>query len=85
MQVLVRQLGDLATTRGALDKALLDKIRLINILYRACVFAHRRSDGIQTNRPALELVDNGAEQLVVDLVEPKRINIERLQCILGDI
>lgn len=83
MQVLVRQLGNLATTRGALDKALLDKIRLIDILYRACVFAHSRSDGVQPYRPALELVDNGAEQLVVDLVEPKSIDIERLQSILG--
>ena len=83
--MLIRQLSGLTTARRTLDKALFDQIRLIHILYRAGIFAHRRSDCVQAHRTAFELIDDRAQQLVVDLVQTERVDIQCFQRVLGDL
>ena len=67
--VLIRQIRHLAATGRALDEALLDEEGFIDLLDGAGVFADGGGDGGDAHRPALELVDDGEQYLVVDFVE----------------
>ena len=75
----VCQFGCFAPARSAFDESLFDEVRLIDILYRACVFSHRRSNRIESDRSAAELVDDGQKQFIINLVESEGIYIKRLQ------
>ena len=58
-QMLVSQIGALATTGRAHDEAFLDEEGLTDLFDGARVLAHRRSDGVHAHRTTLELVDDG--------------------------
>ena len=72
----VRQFGSFTATRSTFDETLFDKVRLIDIFNRAGILTHGGSDSGQSDRSATELIDDGNEQLVVDLVETESIYIE---------
>ena len=81
----VGQLRSLAASGGALDEALLDKERLVHILYRACLLAYGRGDGVQADRPALEFLDYRLQDLVVHLIQTARVDVQSLQGYARDL
>ena len=83
-EVAPGQVGDLSATRGALDEALLDEERLVDLLHRAGVFAKGGGDGRQADRAAAELGDDRGQYLVVDFVEPVAVDVEGLEGVAGD-
>ena len=83
-EVLVSQFGDFAAARGAHQVALLDEERFIDLFHGAGILAHRRGDGGEPDGTALELVDDGAEDAVVHLVEAVLVHIEGGEGDLGD-
>ena len=83
--MLVCQRRCLASARGTFDESFLDEVRLIDILNRAGIFAHGGSDGVESDRSATELIDDGREQFVIYLIEAESIDIQRLEGILGDV
>ena len=69
-------------TRGTLKESLLNKERLIYILYCSCVLAKGSGNGTKTHRTALELVNDGGQYAVVYLIQAIFVYI---QCLKGDI
>ena len=66
---------------SALDEALLYEERFVNLLHGTLVLPHRRRNGIDPDRPASELCDNGIENLVVNLVQSPLVNIQGIKSI----
>ena len=82
-EMLVGKEGGFAATRGALDEAFLDEVRFIDILNGTCIFAHRCRNRIESDGTATELVDDGREQFVVDLIETEGVDIEGFEGVFG--
>ena len=74
--MLVGQVGDFAAARGALDESLLDEERLIDLFHSAGVLADGGGDGVDTHGSALELVDDGQQNLAVDEVEAVTVYVQ---------
>src|ERR1035441_3952280 len=68
---------------GAIEKANLDEEWLVDFLDRVRFFGERRRQGVHAHRPALVFLDDGQQQLAVDLVEAVTIDLEHLQRGLG--
>ena len=77
--MLIRQIRHFATTRCALDEALLDEEGFIDLLYGAGVFADGGGDGSDAHGAALELIDDGQQDLAVDEVEAVAVDVQGLQ------
>ena len=58
VQVGVGKRCNLAAAGGALDEAFLDEERLVDFLHGFCILAEGGGDGGESNRAAVELVDN---------------------------
>src|SRR5919204_473687 len=48
------------------------------------LLAHRRGQGVEADRSASELVDDGEEQRSVHLVEPRFVHVEELEGVARD-
>ena len=72
----VSQFGDHTPSGGALDEAFHDEKGLIDLLNGACILAHSGGNRRDTHRTALELVDDGEQDLVVDLVETILVDVQ---------
>ena len=83
MQVGERQVGGDATTGRALDKTFLDEERLIHFLDGAGILVESCCKSRQSHRAATKLVDDGGEQLVVNLIETISVDIKSLEGISG--
>ena len=83
--MLVGEGGGFATTGGALDEAFLDEVRLVDILDGAGVFAEGGGDVGEADGTSIELVDDGGEELVVDLVEAVLIDAEGFEGVFGNL
>ena len=82
--MLISQFGDHTTTGRALDEALHDEERLIDLLYRAAVLADGGGNGGDAYGTAAELVDDGQQDAVVYLVESVLVDVQGCQRYLGD-
>ena len=71
-QVPVGQFGGFTPPGRAFEEPFLDEERFVDLLDCAGVFADGRGDGIQPDGAPAELFDDGAEYLVVHLVEAAR-------------
>ena len=71
-QMRIRQTRGGPALRGTVDKAKLQEIRLNHIHDRVSFFADRGSDGVQPDRAAAKLLNNGLQHAAVDIVEAKR-------------
>ena len=80
----VGQFGHHASSRGALDETFHDEEWLIHLLYGACIFANRSGDGGYAHWSAAELVDDGQQYAVVNLVKSVLINVQCRQGYLSD-
>ena len=68
-----------APARRALQVALLDQVRLEHVFNRVALFADGGGQVVDTDRPAVELMQDRFEQLAVHQVEADRIDIEHRQ------
>src|SRR2546425_2674430 len=73
-----------SAARRAGEEALLHEERLVHLLERARVLAHGGGDGRETNRSALELLDDGLQDPTVHVVEPELVHVEPFQRFAGD-
>src|SRR3712207_124445 len=83
--MLIGKFRHLPSARCTLHKTLFDKERLIDLLDGSGVFAQRGSDGSQSHRTSFKLVDNGAQNLVVYLVEPVAVDVQRFEREPGNV
>ena len=84
-EVLVGERGGFAATRGAFDEAFFDEVRFIDVLDGAGVFAHGGCNRIESDRSTTELIDDGQQEFVIDLIEAEGIDIECFEGVLGDL
>ena len=80
----VSQVRHLTTARGTLQEALLDKERLIDILYGSGILTQCRGNCPQTHRTTLELVNDCCQDAVVYLVQAVLVYVECLKCDIRD-
>ena len=83
--MLVSQLRHHTATRRALDEALHDEEGLVNLLHSTCILSNGSSDGRDTHRTATELVDDGQQDLIVDLIETVLVDVQGCQRYLRDL
>ncbi|CAM2144510.1 hypothetical protein PT2222_160067 [Paraburkholderia tropica] len=84
-EVAIGELRGHASARRALQKALLDQIRLKHVLDRVALLADRGGEVVHAHRAAVELVENRFEQLAVHQVEAHGIDVEHAQRGVGDL
>ena len=82
--MLIGQVCHLAATRRTLDETFLDEEGFIDFLDGAGVFADGRSNGGDAYGAALELVNDGQENLAVDEVEAVAVDVQGFEGIFGD-
>ena len=74
--MFVGQVGDFPSAWRASDEAFLDEERFVDLLDGAGVFADGGGNGGDAYGSALELVDDGGEDLVVDFIKAVLVDIE---------
>ena len=78
-QVLVSQFCHFTSARCAPNEAFLYEERLIHLLHRAGVLAHGGGYGGDAHGATLELVDDGKQNFVVNLVESVLVDVQSLE------
>src|SRR4051794_6488154 len=76
--------GD-AAARGALDEALLEQIRLVDVLERVLLLGDDDREGRQAYGAAVELLDDRAEDLAVEAVEAFVVDFHEVEGGGGDL
>ncbi len=64
------------TSGRSIDETELEEKRLVDVHDRVRFFTDRGGDRVKTNWPSVELFDNRAQHLTVDVVEAKLVNFE---------
>ncbi len=82
-EVLVGAGGGHAAARRPVEKADLNQEGFVDLFDRVFLFAHRGGERADADRAAAELVDDGAQQPPVDLVEAARVDLEQPQRVVG--
>src|SRR5437773_560937 len=78
-KVAIRAGRRAAAPRRAREEALLHQERLVHLLERARVLAHGGGDRLDADGAALELLDDGAQDARVHVVQPELVYVEALQ------
>ena len=81
-QMLVGKVRHFTSARGTLKESLLDKERLVHILDGAGILAQCGCYGADAHRTALELVNDGGQYTVVNLIQAVFVYVK---CLKGDI
>src|SRR6476469_7151388 len=68
-----------APARGALDEALLEQIRLVDVLEGVLLLGDDYRKGAKADRTAVELLDDGAEDLAVEAVQALVVDLEQVE------
>src|ERR1700722_8851886 len=74
--------GD-AAAGGAVEEAELHEVRFVDFLDGVFFLAERSGEGVQAHGAAGILLDDGEEQVAVDVVEAVLVNAEHGQCVAG--
>ena len=74
-----------AAARRAIEEADLDQERLVDLLDRVRLFGERRRPSCSRRPARPELLDDGEQQLAVDLVEAVIVDLEHLQRVVRDV
>src|SRR5207237_3659801 len=82
--MLAAELRDDAAARGALQEAELQQVRLVDVLDRVGLLAERNRERGEADRPAAELVQDRAEQVAVDALQPDRVDLQQLERLASD-
>jgi len=72
-------LGDHAAARRAHEKAAHDEVGLVDVLQRVGLLAERHGKRLETDGPAVELLDDRLQDVSVELVEPLAVHLQQLQ------
>src|SRR3954452_15809734 len=72
-----------APAGGALDEALLEQIRLVDVLEGVLLLGDDYCKGAETDRAAVELLDDGAEDRAVEAVEALVVYLQQLEGLRG--
>lgn len=83
-QMLVGKLRHLTPTGGTFQETLFYQERFIDFLYRAGIFAQSGGNGGQSHRAAFELVNDGAEYLIIYLIQTVFVDIQGFEGKLCD-
>src|SRR5690606_11215825 len=73
-----------ATARRPLQKALLDQVRLVDLLDGARVLARRDGQVREPGRAAAELLDEREQDALVHVVESFLVHVERFEGVVSD-
>src|SRR6185312_16591371 len=73
-EVRERRRGRGAPAGGALDQPLLEQVGLIDVLDRVLLLPHRDRERRETDRPAVELRADRAEDLAVEAIEAELVD-----------
>ena len=84
-EVFVCAPGRNSTARGPLQESLLNQIRLVEILQGTPLLTHGRGDCLDTGRASLVLLYEGSQDLTVELVETKFVDLEHLESLFGRV
>ena len=82
--MLVGTACDAAAAGRARQKALLQQIRLIDILERYGLLADRRRERLETDRSAVVKLDDAAQHPPISRIEPQLVHFEAQQRGIGD-
>src|SRR5215831_15050077 len=82
-EVVERGARQYAASRGALDEALLQQVRLDDVLDDVALVAERRRDCLETDRAARVVLGDATQVAPVHAVETTRVDIEPLQRRIG--
>ena len=77
--MLISQISHLTSTRCPLYETLLNQKRLINLLNRTRILTHRRCNRSQPHRTTLELINHRQQNLIINLIQPITVDIQRLK------
>src|SRR5579884_788619 len=78
-EMLVSELGGDAAAGGAIQEANLDQKRLVDFFYRFGFFCQSGRQRVHADGATLILLDNGEQQLAVNLVEAVLVHFEHLE------
>src|SRR6185312_964522 len=73
-----------ASARGATDEALLQQIRLDDLLQRIARLGERSGKGLDTNRPTVVGLGDAAEIAAVEAIETFGVDLKRGQRLVGE-
>ena len=62
-----------------MDETVLDQIRFINILYGACILSDGCSQDLKSHRSAMKLLNDGAQNTPVCLIQAGTVHIQLIQ------
>ncbi len=82
--MLIGKFRHFTPTRGTFQETLFYQERFIDFLYGAGIFAQSGGNGGQSHRAAFELVNDGAEYLIIYLIQTVLVDIQCFECKLGD-
>src|SRR5687768_2950614 len=82
-EILVGAGGRDTAARSAIEEPRLNEEGLVDILDGVLLLVNRRGQAVHANRTAVELVDDRAQQVAIDLIESLIIDLEQLQGIRG--
>ena len=83
--MVIGQFCDHTTTGRPLDEALHNEEGLIDLFDSTCILADGCGDSGDAHRTALELVDDGQQDLVVNLVQTVFVDVQGRQGYLCDL
>ena len=83
--MVVGKLSGHAAARGSLDESLHDEVRLVHLLDGSGILADGCGNRSHAHRSAMKLVDDGGENLVVDLVQTILVDVERTERGLSNV
>ena len=73
-----------AAAGGAVEEAVLQEVRLVDVLDRVGLLADGRGEGVHARPAAAELLDDGEEEAAVHLVEAVGVDLEEGEGVAGD-
>src|ERR1039457_1424207 len=76
-EVFIRKMRRDAPARRPVEETNLDEEWLVDFLDRVRFFGQRRRQRVHADRPTLVFLDDGQQQLAVNLVEAVAIHLER--------
>src|SRR5262245_24108692 len=83
-EVSIRRRRRHAPARRALKETVLHQERLVDLLDRVRILADRRTDRVQPDGTAIELLDDRLENACIHVVEAEHVHVEQLERLVGD-
>ena len=74
-----------APARRALQESVLHEKGLVDLLDRVGIFADGRTDRAHAHRPAVELLDDRAQDSRIHLIEPELVHVEHRERLARDV